>query len=72
MQERDTGLFITMQHSSIFSSFLSRKPNKANVEDVVIVVTTPKGATWDAYDQNFANKERFMTNRKGELHKVRS
>ena len=32
-----------------------------------MVVMTPKGATWDVYDQNVADNERFMTNKKGEL-----
>ena len=67
IQEHDTGLFITMQLRSIFSYFLSRKPNKDDLEDGVIVVMIPEGATWDAYDQNFTDNKRSMTNRKGEL-----
>ena len=32
-----------------------------------MVVMTPEGVTWDAYDQNYADNERSMTNRKGKL-----
>ena len=32
-----------------------------------MVVITPEGAIWDAYDQTFPDNERSMTNKKGEL-----
>ena len=67
IQERDTGYFITMQLQSIFSYFPMRIPLEDNIEDGVVVVMTPEGATWDAYDQNFADNKRSMTNKKGEL-----
>ena len=67
IQESATGLFITLQLRSIFSYFPSRKPNDDDLEDGVIVVMTPEGLTWDAYDQNFADNERSLTNKKGAL-----
>ena len=45
IQERDTGLFITMQLSSVFYYFLSRRPNEDDIEDGIIVVMTPEGTT---------------------------
>ena len=67
IQECDTELFITMQLRSVFSYFPTRKPNNYDLEDGVIVVITPEGATWDVYDQNYADDKHSMTNRKGEL-----
>ena len=64
IQECDTGLFITMQLRSIFS-FLSRNPNEDNLKDGIIVIIALEGATCDAYDQNFTDNKRSMTNRKG-------
>ena len=66
IKERETGLFITLQLGSVFSYFLSRMPNVEDLDNSVTVVITLEGATWDAYDQNFAGGERSMTNRKGE------
>ena len=67
IRERDTGLFITLQLRSIFSYFLSRKPSDDDLVDGVMVIMTPDGPTWDAYDQTFADNERSLTNKKGEL-----
>ena len=67
IQDHETGLFITMQIRSTFSYFPTRKPFDNDFEDGVMVVITPKGATWDAYDRTFADNERSMTNKKGEL-----
>ena len=55
----------------IFSYFLSRNPNVEDLDDGVVVVISPKGSTWDAYDQNFADNERSMTNRKGALRPLK-
>ena len=55
IQERDTGLFITMQLRSIFSYFLTRRPDDDDLEDSVVAVMTPEGPTLDAYDQNYAD-----------------
>ena len=44
IQEKETGLFITMSLRSIFSYFPSRKPDEENIEDGVVVVMTPEGA----------------------------
>ena len=44
IQEFDTGLSISMQLRSIFSYFLSRKPNDDDIENGVIIVMTPEGA----------------------------
>ena len=68
IQDCETGLIITMQIRSIFSYFLTRKPFNEDFEEGVTVVITPEGAIWDAYDQNYADNEQSMTNRKGELH----
>ena len=46
---------------------MSRKPNVEDLDDGVMVVMTPEGSTWDAYDHNFADNERSMTNWKGKL-----
>ena len=67
IRERDTGLFITLQLRSIFSYFPSRKPSDDDLVDGVMVVMTPEGQTWDAYDQTFADNERSLTNKKGKL-----
>ena len=67
IRERDIGLFITLQLRSIFSYFLLRKPSDDNLVDGVMVVMTPDGPTWDAYDQTFTDNERSLTNKKGEL-----
>ena len=58
IQNHETGLFITMQIRSTFSYFPTRKPFDNDFEDGVMVVITPEGATWDAYDQTFADNER--------------
>ena len=42
IQERETGLFMTLQLRNIFSYFLSRKPNIKNLDDGVIVVMAPE------------------------------
>ena len=62
IQECETALFITMQLKSIFSSFPSRKPNIDDLDNGLVVSMTPEGLTWDAYDQNFADNKRSMTN----------
>ena len=67
IQECDTRLFIIMQLKSIFSYFLSRKPNEDDLDNSVVVVMTPEGSTWDIYDQNLANNKRSVTNQKSEL-----
>ena len=38
-----------------------------DLDDSVEVTMTPEGSTWDAYDQTFAENERSMTNRRGQL-----
>ena len=48
---------LSVRSRSIFSYFLIRKPNEDNIEDSVVVVMTPEGATWDAYDQNYADNK---------------
>lgn len=63
IQDKSTGLFITLQLRSIFSYFPSRKPNNDDLDDGVLVPITPDGPTWDAYDQTYADNERSMTNR---------
>ena len=67
IQDRETGLFITMKIRSTFSYFSLRMPFDDDFEDGVVVVITPEGPSWDAYDETFANNERSMTNKKGEL-----
>ena len=67
IQESATGLFITLQLRSIFSYFPSRKPTDEDLVDGVIVVMTPEGISWDAYDQNFADNKHSLTNKKGAL-----
>ena len=67
IQEGKTGLFFTMQLRSIFSYFPSRRPSEKDIEDGVIVVITPEGATWEPYDLNFAANKASMTNNKGEM-----
>ena len=77
IQELDTGLYVTIQLKTIFFCFLSRKPNEDNLDDGVVIKMTPERSTWDAYDQNFDDNKRSMTNWRGELrppkyvHKVR-
>ena len=44
IQDRDTGLFITIQLKSIFSYFPTRKPFEDDIEEGVVVVMTPEGA----------------------------
>ena len=56
-----------MQIRSTFSYFLTRIPFDDDFEDGVVVVITPEGPSWDAYDETFANNKRSMTNKKGEL-----
>ena len=58
IQDRETGLFITMQIRSTFSCFPTRIPFDDDFEDGVVVVITPEGPSWDAYDETFANNER--------------
>ena len=58
IQDRETGLFITMQIRSTFSYFPTRIPFDDDFEDGVVVVITPEGPSWDAYDETFANNER--------------
>ena len=67
IQDRETGLFITMQIRSTFSYFPTRIPFDDDFKDGVVVVITPEGPSWDAYDETFADNERSMTNKKGEL-----
>ena len=54
-----------MQLRSICSYFLTRKPFEDDIEDGVVVVMTPEGATWDVYNENFVDNKRSMTNKKG-------
>ena len=56
-----------MQLQSIFSYFPTRIPLEDDIEDGVVVVMTPKGATWDVDNQNFADNKQSVTNKKGEL-----
>ena len=67
IQDRETGLFITMQIRSTFSYFPTRMPFDDDFKDGVVLVITPEGRSWNVYDETFANNERSMTNRKGEL-----
>ena len=67
IQEESTGLFITLQLRSIFSYFPSRKPNNTDLDDGVLVPITPDGPTWNAYDQTYADNERSLTNRRGQM-----
>ena len=67
IQDHDTGLFITMQIRSTFSYFPTKKIFDEDFEDGVLVVITPEGASWDVYNQTFADNERSITNKKGEL-----
>ena len=44
IQEKETGLFITISLRSIFSYFPTRKPDEEDIGDnVVVVVMTPEG-----------------------------
>ena len=61
IQDRETGLFITMQIRSTISYFLTRKSFDEDFVDGLMVIITPESATWDAYDQTFADNERSMT-----------
>ena len=71
ISDRETGLFIPLQLRSIFSYFPSRKPDDDDLVDGVMVFMTPDGPTWDAYDQTYADNERSLTNKKGELRPPR-
>ena len=46
IQERGTGVFITMSLRSIFSYFPTRKQDEEDIEDGVVVVMTPEEAIW--------------------------
>ena len=67
IQEKETGLFITMNLRSIFSYFPAIKPDEEDVEDRIIVVMMPEGAVWEPYDEYYASNEAALTNHKGEM-----
>ena len=67
IQEKETGLFITMHLQSIFSYFPTRKPDEEDIEDGVVVFITPEGVTWEPYDESYADNEAALTNKKGEM-----
>ena len=67
IQEKETGLFITINLQSIFSYFPTRKPDEEDIEDGVVVVMTPEGATQEPYDESYASNEAALTNQKGEI-----
>ena len=67
IQELESGLFVPLYLDDIFSVFHTRKPLEEDLEDGVVVLVTPKGITWNPYNETFADNEALMTNAKRDL-----